>query len=1154
MAKKRQKTNLKSDPMKALLRIVHSTQSPVQGIAKARSLAPEMSLELLDRLYEHPVFKGILQRHLFPRDLSVLSYMPPLHQSSATADLAWLSRLCGKYATELSEFVNLRDKFETSFQLGEMDIAESVIELIKEKFGYSFWYINYKFQLVQHGHGLSAQKEFLAELLAQKDINPLVGYFSYIFSLKADPNVSAQFIEELADEFASISPRRAGLFRYVMSPLSLLHQRELSQVVRAADNGPLIDRYQLLVRVLQVLTTQEHGTVPDIVSICLKEISDIQDVSLNTIKLLSGVIYSSAATQETLLLKAYDAYTLGNYEESASRASALICGDGASQPLLELFVRANCHLETPVEIPAKEGSPLRLAISAIDSITRMSPEYESSFPRAEKLALNHDQSLFGLQLAAFTKRKHRFAPGSSYSDLDALWAVSSPAVNPWHFDVFKEISRKAAELIEDSTTDSVSHQLRRALAQDDEHTLAELPIPAERARGYRGFLAMSKGDYDLASELFSQNIGSSELLTELAAKEALFRSLLETEDFEGCIALVMESFHKNAISIFQYDLEELISSIDQHADVKDKIRLCNVISLAIRYFDCQLESKLSDRFEDVIERLPTNRPSQLIQTIEGIPGADLVYFLAHVCTVRTMEDCTVFDDMDEIDAERIKICVWLVENDQENKSTYSQEIRTITRSAKMSSLRKKITSSKMYVDEGGIRQILQVQLDEGYRRYQELLKRPDLNFQAEQIALRIGRLLEARDTLEGDKAAMDFRRFKVPSNERLGLLKEIYETVLDRFLFSPEFGLDSHLSANVRHGTFVGQVRSSLAERQLVTTHDRATGAYETNEYWLNLYAGLGPEAGESIRSLLNRFATRVDTIFNTTNDDLLHVRSDKKPLGLFTFVVTDEVLSEIEKSLQADTQLDEFVATIFDAAWRQASQSMHNVRSYLLGDFEQQVLRYVNMLSHDLEAIASRDKLSELFDAIAKARMEIHTGITEISEWFRPPSRIDDEPYTFDIIVDVAESEIRSCFGGKRIDIEKKIGVQSQVGGRKVLGFIEIIFILLQNAVIHCGSPRPDELVVNVSHADGELEIVVSNALASDVPLAERGRLANEATARYTGKTAIERVRTEGGSGLSKIWRTAEYNLKTIHAAAMSVEKQSFLTRVSMKSDGIFL
>ncbi|TPI26813.1 hypothetical protein FJW08_26660 [Mesorhizobium sp. B3-2-1] len=1151
------------DPIRDLTRIIHSSANLTRGITKARSkMAPALAPQFLDRLYDNAVFRGVLQKTLFPKAISVLGSALPLHTPNEESDIIWTARICGKHSGSLREFVDLRNFFNNAFLVGNIVTAKEVLQSIFEKFGYSFWYLDNKFQLLQAEGGLALQKEFLSELISTEGINPWVAYFCYVYSLKAEPHVSAHLMDEMAEglEGLGFTERLTAVFRYLINPLSVGVLKNPFLSVHAAENTSLIDRYQVLVRVLLVLSARNFDLYHSLIGKALDQLADIPDCFANTLRLLHGkVIGPEEELQLRTQLKGFDAYTSGEYALAVSDAAGIITGRAAETPLLELFVRGSRHMDQPYNLKIPADCSAAKALGAMDDITCMGDDYEQAFGRADKLALNHGHMLFGIQLLAFSKRTHAFGPGSNYTDLDKLWALSSPLLNPWHYDILKAISSHAPRIVAERAADSVSYRLRMALSNEQrdagEQEIAGLDIPLERKRDYLGQLAMSHRSFPLAAQRFRENCDDANLLTKLSARAYLFKALIEMGELEACLKLVLDSFHEQNTSISQYDIGRLVSLIkDDAVFVSDKLLYCNLLSLAIRYFSLPFEPLLSDAFEDALDERGVERPSQLLSSGASVGRSELIYFLAHVCTVRTMEDCTNFRDMDDIDEERIKICGWLVANDDNNKASYSSEIRNITRSSKMISLRRKISDSKMYVDEAGIAQLLHGPLLDGFNRYKALLKSPDVNFQAEQITFRMGKLLETRDTLESSKAASDFKRLKLPSTERLGLLRDMYEALLDRFLFSPEYGLDTNLSANVRHGTFVGQIRSSLAEKHLVTPRDKITKVYENNEFWMTRHAALDETIRRRVNELLSRFAERVDKLFNHTNDELLHVHSDRKPEGLFRFSEVDEVLGEVAKSIDADTQFDEFVGLLFEAAWRQASLAMEGIRQHLTGDFAHEALRYLDMLSHDLEAIVARENIAELADAVAKARTDFHSAVGGIADWFRVPSRIDDEPYAFDVIVDVAESEIRSCFGGQKIVLGKEIAEFREVGGRKVFGFIEVIFILLQNAIIHCGSSESRDLVIDVKQDDDGLKISVSNGLADHIDLNERRTLAAEAVARYSAKSAIERVRTEGGSGLSKIWRTAEYTIRTTHGASMHVhDSRTFTTSISMDSAGIF-
>ncbi|WP_354552012.1 hypothetical protein [Kaistia defluvii] len=1111
-------------------------------------------------MYATPIYRSLLANALFPAHPDDVTIKFPGHEPDPWRDYAWTAAICAQHCSSLNRFVELREQFERLAMTGLNAEAHEVLERVRAELGFSLWYIENKLQLIQASQGLKAQKDYLSEIIETKNIDPTIAYLIYLFSIKSEPHISVEYLDDIiyAINGAGISEVRAAFFVYFIHPLRMHEMDAPFHCVHSCDSLPLIDRYMSLMRCMQIDYSKLDTDRQSSIEAALVLLAGISDDQLETLRFLGSCAPEGRSTTLAIdpITLACDAYTEGRYLDAIELSKSDVSSRPSSSPLCELLVRS-CRLgDQPLSPVAPPSSLLSQALTDIDNIISMNSDYRGSFVRLERIALSLPNTPFSIAIFAIKERRHHFEPDCSFSSLDLLWAIICSPANPWHYYILKAIKPGIEQHIQEAVGASPAFTLRVAFDQLDEIATAaairRLNAPQERIESYLGQNAMRARNLTAAIAHFSHPAHSSSSLAEISANSKLFKALLLDGNFERCIDLACSSYYANDNYISAFDLSTLIhTAIANQPDIRSSIKFNNVVSFVAITSPNKFEGTLSDCFEDTLDAYGVRVPSELV-ALGGHDQLDLIHFVAKVASVRTMEDCTNFADLDEIEAERIRLCIWLTNADPANAAIYSGEIRQITRDRQMSSLHAKINSSKIYVDEAGIKSSMSSQLEDGHSRYVELLGTPDLSYRVEQITRRIGRLLDTIDNSGADKAASDMKRLRLPSTERLGVLEEIYTAFLSRFLFSPEFGLDTHLSANIRHGTFVGQARRSVAEEHLVTVRDSASSNYEENAYWISRYDALG-EISSIIDEKLRRFSLRLDGLLHYVNDELMHIRGERRPHGLFRFSDTTDAVNNIAAQVSQSTTLEEFEAALIDAAWQQTNASMSTIRAYLLEDFSRDANKYFDLLVSDLESAISRERIVDLLDAIARARTDFHHNIQEISHWFRPPGRIDNHPYPFDIVAEVAEREVTSCYGDRNFAFRKDISAQRNVSGRKIFGFIEILFILLQNAIIHSGQQARILIEMAIIESDGYLEISVSNTLGLGVDANELRNNAQTAVARYS-QSAIELVRQEGGSGLSKIWRTAEHTLKVPHTADMTVvDDRTFKTTLLLQSDGLF-
>jgi len=153
------------------------------------------------------------------------------------------------------------------------------------------------------------------------------------------------------------------------------------------------------------------------------------------------------------------------------------------------------------------------------------------------------------------------------------------------------------------------------------------------------------------------------------------------------------------------------------------------------------------------------RPSRLVDRVDNIGRTRLIYFLRYICIPRVFDDTIDFASVTEIDEERIAVCQRLIDLDSVHKDEYATEIKAITREANIYQALKKVESSKIFVDEAGIRSAVEATLKDAFERFQRLSRSPDLTYQVEKISKLIEELLS-------DNATIDLKSIRLPASER----------------------------------------------------------------------------------------------------------------------------------------------------------------------------------------------------------------------------------------------------------------------------------------------------------------------------------------------------------------------------------------------------
>lgn len=153
-------------------------------------------------------------------------------------------------------------------------------------------------------------------------------------------------------------------------------------------------------------------------------------------------------------------------------------------------------------------------------------------------------------------------------------------------------------------------------------------------------------------------------------------------------------------------------------------------------------------------------------------------------------------------------------------------------------------------------------------------------------------------------------------------------------------------------------------------------------------------------------------------------------------------------------------------------------------------------------------------------------------------------EPFDLETALRVTLKEIQNCYANAVLNPEISVCVPMSFPGKYLDGLTEILFIFLQNAIKHSGFTKP-QIKIQATCRDEWIEIKISNSIAPSVLTGQIAATAKKAIEQYKKDSALSLARSEGGSGWSKIWRIAEYDLKFLHALSFDFIEERFFTVV---------
>ena len=165
---------------------------------------------------------------------------------------------------------------------------------------------------------------------------------------------------------------------------------------------------------------------------------------------------------------------------------------------------------------------------------------------------------------------------------------------------------------------------------------------------------------------------------------------------------------------------------------------------------------------------------------------------------------------------------------------------------------------------------------------------------------------------------------------RQELFNELFKRVRDAFVSSDEYGLDSYLSMQIRHGSLSGALRGQFERSGLLTR--RSGNEYARNDQWCNL-EDLTEEQRNLIAYQLARFSANVDNIIDDVRKNWMQVCLDERRSALFDYDFDEEQLRIAYNAIGAPGDVDVFLQRVLDELIARTRHNLVNIRNKISRD-----------------------------------------------------------------------------------------------------------------------------------------------------------------------------------------------------------------------------
>lgn len=1069
----------------------------------------------------------------FPRDLNGLQTAQyALSPTNAIDEIVWAICRCLQYASEINRFVTLREAFEVATIEHQETEADRILTDCYAQFGWSTWLIQSRYSAAQQWGGIERLQEVGSELDSQVDSKVMLLIQMWFMRLRTQATKSET---HLKNELLSIVRGRlpSSLERFLVSKIFEQSEMSLGDVagnLLYEGYSGTVDLYEMLVASIESLVRfgppsafiLERLRKP--VSVLLDKVDDRR---LYGPARALGVISDRVLQCPEFRGKSIEAYSRAEYRDCIHWADAALRACPMDMAVYVLRLKAALNLGLPNE--PREGLMGVLSRHLSNVLAFNNETYSSAH---EILVLRG--RYYGHSWINYLRSIVMYELRRETSTFPPPWMVDvysrDPYISPFSIVSANEVAVGAItrKLKEIGSFPSTLALLK--LIHSGESTNGE-PIDRARELRYLARYHLAWGDPRVALEHYLWLTDNSRGSERIRSCSGAILALLRLRRFKEALELLVDAYVDAPSVPSAFPIEEAVDVLgDVPSEWPEVLATPLVFDLYQRYCGSGKEAFLAYSFERFHDFCHIRDPHAFVEKFKGSEKDRLVLYLERVWHPDVMRQTLLYNGTKEIEDARIQVCRVLCDLVPENSTRYLDEIKERVKKLEIAKGTTLVEQSKVYVDVEAIRRSLKKKLSDSYARY-----RSSASSEPSALDSIVDSVSGAFDQLRGDESLPKMlSKLHVISStittEADAQFEGLFSDVMREFLRG-EHGLNAYLSTRVRHGSLSNTLRKPVEDLKLVTPRDEKRSAYVRNTYWVE-GEGRGPAEQALILDALDEFSREYDQNIDFLKDRQLQVvvASDlsavsEKEDALFVYRTSNLEQKLMQMYDRVEGSLESFIDRCIEILWEKTDDSLTRVREIIEGPFRDGVIRSFDNLSSQLDRINASSSVSELQNAVVKARADTNAKIGKVSTWFRRSEVFDRQDYALEFPVQIALNMIRNAISSA----SKWNGVRIQASsddrvlpGRTLDGMVYVFYGLLENAIKRSMVEISDLVVlVFLSYSGGRFSAVVENRTNNEMPTVDDlAKLSQIKEAMVLRQSAVK-AQGEDRSGLHKIWAT---------------------------------
>jgi hypothetical protein len=424
-----------------------------------------------------------------------------------------------------------------------------------------------------------------------------------------------------------------------------------------------------------------------------------------------------------------------------------------------------------------------------------------------------------------------------------------------------------------------------------------------------------------------------------------------------------------------------------------------------------------------------------------------------------------------------------------------------------------------------------------------------------------------------NKEELDALGIRFTTQERVNqatiVLKNIVHLILEECLFSTEYGLETHLSSRIRHGYCKGQLRKFLDDLHLLSKRkSEDNDEYIISEYWIGRIDNSG--TSQTIKTLLAVFTGKIENKIVEILTTWLRIKFKEGTVGYFEYLrlVDFCVNYYYDKKI---TNFTLFYNIIIDAFWAYTNQILDFIKQKIETELTEFYLSAIGELESELRQIEKApEAVQEMLSNCNLAKARVIPIMKQFSDAFSLNNSSYNNFSMSELVAScrkVVERAHSNCETARwQIDADRSL----LFSGEYFASFVDMLSILLNNAIEHSGFDRYEDVIIHVSIKEvpdrtaEEISMIpdvltaktilcmeVKNNLSDCIDTDSLQQHMKQFFASLDpNQLNASQIQSEGGSGLYKLYNIASYNVESGFTLICDVSEDTISIRYNFVAD----